>query len=223
MRRDLATWGAISPEEALRHPTWDMGAKISVDSATLMNKGLELIEASYLFEVAPERVDLVIHPQSIVHSLVDFCDGSWMAQLSVNEMVYPIQYALAYPERWASSFPRLEPQELGRLEFEPVDCERFPSVALARRALALGGSAPGVLNGANEVAVHAFLDGSIPFPAIVAKVEEVLESHRAAPVEGLEDALGWDAWGSRRAREVLACGSYTRSWRAGQEAPGRAS
>ena len=132
--RDPTTFATIRPEEALRHPTWSMGAKISVDSSTLINKGLELIEASHLFGIAPEAIDVVIHPRSLVHSLVEFRDGSWLAQLSVNDMIFPIQYALAYPQRWANDFPRLDLAELGTLEFLPLDNRRFPAVELARAA-----------------------------------------------------------------------------------------
>ncbi len=202
--RDRSTWDAIRPEEALAHPTWEMGAKISIDSATLMNKGLEVIEASYLFALPVERIDVVIHPQSIVHSLVEYRDGSWLAQLAVNDMVIPIQYALSFPERWANRFPRLELAELARLDFEELDPERFPAVGLARRALAAGPSAPAVLNAANEVAVRSFLAGAIPFPAIVDTVAEVLDAHEPCGVGDLDEALGWDAWGRRRAEELIA-------------------
>lgn len=201
--REISSWGEIGPEEALRHPTWRMGAKISIDSATLMNKGLELIEAHHLFDVPPDRIEVVVHPQSIVHSLVEYRDGSWLAQMSVNDMIFPIQYALSYPDRWENEFDRLEPHELGRLDFEPVDSSRFPSVGLARSTLSMGDSAPAVLNAANEVAVHAFLEGKIPFPAIVSSTEKVLESHDPGPIASLEDALQYDAWGRRRARELL--------------------
>jgi 1-deoxy-D-xylulose-5-phosphate reductoisomerase len=201
--REISSWGEIGPEEALRHPTWRMGAKISIDSATLMNKGLELIEAHHLFDVPPDRIEVVVHPQSIVHSLVEYRDGSWLAQMSVNDMIFPIQYALSYPDRWENEFDRLEPHELGRLDFEPVDSSRFPSVRLARSTLSMGDSAPAVLNAANEVAVHAFLEGKIPFPAIVSSTEKVLESHDPGPIASLEDALQYDAWGRRRARELL--------------------
>jgi len=201
--RDLATWNEIDREQALAHPTWEMGAKISIDSATLMNKGLELIEASHLFDLEAERIDVVVHPQSIVHSLVEFCDGSWIAQLAVNEMVFPIQYALAYPDRWDNDFPRLEPEALGRLDFEPLDRRKFPAVDLAREALGMGDSGPAVLNAANEVAVHAFLEDRIPFVRIVPLVTEVLRSHRSETVDSLEDALAWDRWGRRRAEELL--------------------
>ena len=207
--REPSTWNDIDPEEALAHPTWQMGAKISIDSATLMNKGLELIEASHLFDIPADRIDVVIHPQSIVHSLVEFCDGSWIAQLSVNEMIFPIQYALAYPDRWQNEFRRLEPEQLGRLEFEPLDEERFPAVALAREALSLGDSGPAVLNAANEVAVYAFLEGRIPFVQIVPLVAQVLRSHRPAALSSLEDALSWDRRGREQAEEILAAGAGT--------------
>jgi 1-deoxy-D-xylulose-5-phosphate reductoisomerase len=203
-QRDAATFASITPAEALAHPTWKMGAKITVDSATMMNKGLELIEASHLFGVPPERIEVVVHPQSLVHSLVEYCDGSWLAQLSVNDMVFPVQYALSWPERWGNSFPRLAPAELGRLDFHAVDGEKFPTVDLARRALGAGDSAPAVLNGANEVAVEAFLAGRTSFPAIAGTVARVLDGHAAQRVGSLDDALAWDDWGRRRAAEVLA-------------------
>ncbi|HXT22681.1 MAG TPA: 1-deoxy-D-xylulose-5-phosphate reductoisomerase [Thermoanaerobaculia bacterium] len=203
-QRDGATFATIAPAEALAHPTWKMGAKITVDSATLMNKGLELIEAHYLFAVHPDRIEVVVHPQSLVHSLVEFCDGSWLAQLSVNDMVFPVQYALSYPERWGNDFPRLSPAELGRLDFHAVDEAKFPTVGLARRALLAGDSAPAVLNGANEAAVETFLAGRAGFPSIAATVAAVLDEHAAQPVANLDDALAWDDWGRRRAGELLA-------------------
>jgi 1-deoxy-D-xylulose-5-phosphate reductoisomerase len=201
--RDLASWHEIDREQALAHPTWEMGAKISIDSATLMNKGLELIEASHLFELPAERIDAVVHPQSIVHSLVEFCDGSWIAQLSVNEMVFPIQYALAYPDRWDNDFPRLEPEQLGQLDFEPLDHQKFPAVDLAREAMAMGDSGPAVLNAANEIAVHAFLEDRIPFMRVVPLVQEALRTHEATKVATLDEALAWDRWGRQKAEELL--------------------
>jgi 1-deoxy-D-xylulose-5-phosphate reductoisomerase len=204
LHRDPASWDTIRPEEALRHPTWSMGAKITIDSATLMNKGLELIEASHLFGLGPERIDVVVHPQSIVHSLVEYRDGSWIAQLARNDMALPIQYALSLPERWENAFPRLDLAALGALTFLPLDDRRFPSVRMARQALSSGESAPAVLNAANEEAVHAFLSGRLPFPAIFDTVAEVLDAHVAVAVTTLADALSWDDWGRRRAREVLA-------------------
>jgi 1-deoxy-D-xylulose-5-phosphate reductoisomerase len=204
LRRDRATFDTIRPEEALKHPTWSMGAKITVDSATLVNKGLELIEAHWLFGVPAERIEVVVHPQSIVHSLVEWRDGSWIAQLAPNDMIFPIQYALAYPDRWANRFARLEPSRLGSLDFLPLDRAAFPAVDLARAALAAGDSAPAVFNAANEVAVHAFLDGRLSFPRIVGTVEAVLARHRPAPVESLDEALGWDAWGRAEATAEVA-------------------
>ena len=201
--RPLSSWAAITPADALRHPTWSMGAKITVDSATLMNKGLELIEACHLFRIEPERVGVVVHPRSIVHSLVEFRDGSWLAQLAPNDMVFPIQYALSYPERWDNEFPPLDPETLGALIFEPLDRERFPAVDLARAAFRAGESGPAVLNAANEVAVHAFLEGRCPFTAIVPTAERVLTAHTPAAIANLEDALAWDEWGRARAREEL--------------------
>ena len=207
LRRDAATFDAIRPAEALKHPTWSMGAKISIDSATLMNKGLELIEATHLFALPASAIDVVVHPQSILHSFVEYRDGSWLAQLSVNDMIFPIQYALAWPERWANDFPRLPLESLGALELEPLDEARFPAVGLARRALAANSSAPAVLNAANEVAVGAFLEGRISFPRIVAVVDAVLDAQSAEADTGLPDiatALAWDNWGRVRAGERVA-------------------
>ena len=174
-RKHQGSLDAVTRAEALAHPTWEMGAKISVDSATLMNKGLELIEATHLFGVDESRIDVVVHPQSIVHSLVEFCDGSWLAQMSYNDMVFPVQYALAYPERWGNDFPRLRLDTLGQLDFGPVDHDRFPAIRLARRALSLGDSGPVVFNAANEIAVHAFLEGEIRFTKIFEVVHQLLD------------------------------------------------
>lgn len=204
LHREADTFAAIRPEEALRHPTWSMGAKITIDSATLMNKGLELIEASHLFGFGPERIDVVVHPQSIVHSFVEYRDGSWLAQLARNDMALPIQYALSLPERWENSFPRLDLPALGGLTFLALDDRRFPSVRMARQALAAGESAPAVLNAANEEAVHAFLAGRLPFPGIFDTVAEVLDQHAPKAVSSLEEALAWDRWGRERASVVLA-------------------
>ncbi len=168
-----------------------------------MNKGLELIEASHLFGIPPQDIAVVVHPQSIVHSLVEFCDGSWIAQLSVNEMIFPIQYALAYPERWENEFPRLEPERLGRLDFEPVDAARFPAIDLARESAAMGASGPAVLNAANEIAVRAFLERRIGFSRIVPLIAEVLRQHTPAAIGTLEEALAWDRWGRRRAARLV--------------------
>jgi 1-deoxy-D-xylulose-5-phosphate reductoisomerase len=206
------TWEAAriaraTPAEALAHPNWDMGPKITIDSATLMNKGLEVIEARWLFDVPPERVDVVVHPQSIVHSLVEFVDGQVLAQLSVPDMRAPIALALSHPERLPLDLPRLDLAALGRLEFEAPDRKRFPCLDLAWAALGGGESAPAVLNAANEVAVRAFLDGRIPFPAIAATNEAVLDSHLArgaGSVAELGDVLEADAWARARAGQELA-------------------
>lgn len=202
--RDLATFPAITAAEAVQHPTWAMGPKISVDSATLVNKALELIEAHHLFGVPPARLDAVIHPQSIVHSLVEWRDGHWIAQLAPNDMVHPIGYALAYPERWETPFPRLEPERLGQLEFHPVEPARYPALRLGRAALEAGGSAPAVFNAANEVAVQAFLAGEIPFPAIPALLETMLERHKPRPLASLEEALEVDSRARQEARALLS-------------------
>jgi 1-deoxy-D-xylulose-5-phosphate reductoisomerase len=199
-------------EEALDHPNWDMGPKITIDSATLMNKGLEVIEARWLFDVTPERIEVVVHPQSIVHSLVEFNDTSVLAQLGLPDMRVPIAVALAHPERLPLELPRLDLARVGRLDFEPPDLERFPCLDLAFRALrpaARGGSeaAPAVLNAANEVAVAAFLAGEIPFPAIAAIDAAVLAAHEAEAagrvVEDLAAVRRADAWARERARAEL--------------------
>ncbi|MGH9381974.1 MAG: 1-deoxy-D-xylulose-5-phosphate reductoisomerase [Thermoanaerobaculia bacterium] len=196
-------FAGITPGEALAHPTWQMGPRITVDSATLMNKGFEVIEAVHLFGLPLERVDVVVHPQSQVHALVEYSDGTWLAQLAPNDMVFPVQYALGWPERWASPFERLEPSRLGRLDFEPVDEQRFPALRLAREAFRLGPSGPAVLNAADEIAVEAFLAERLPFSAIPGLVAAVLEDHQPGPVDDLEGALAWDRWGRQRARELL--------------------
>ncbi|HVS12504.1 MAG TPA: 1-deoxy-D-xylulose-5-phosphate reductoisomerase [Thermoanaerobaculia bacterium] len=200
LERPLSSWDQVRPEEALAHPTWSMGPKISVDSATLMNKGLELIEAAILFGVAEERIEVVIHPQSLVHSLVEFCDGSWIAQLGPRDMCLAIQYALTHPERWTAP-ARLTLAEIGALEFRPLDPQRFPSVGLARRAAREGGSVPAVLSAANEVAVEAFLAGRLPFTAIVPTVTAVLDGHQRATPGSIDEVLEWDRWARRAAAE----------------------
>jgi 1-deoxy-D-xylulose-5-phosphate reductoisomerase len=201
--RAKESFDGITREEALRHPTWSMGPKITIDSATLMNKGLEVIEAHWLFGVPPAQVEVLIHPQSIVHSMVEFVDGTVLAQLGVTDMRLPIQYALSYPERWAAAIPGMDFSRGMRLEFELPDHERFPCLGLAYRALERGGSATAVLNAANEEAVAAFLDGRIPFNAIPESVHEVLDDHPSAAVSRLEEVLEADAWARERSREAL--------------------
>jgi len=198
-RADPATLDSVTPEQALNHPTWSMGKKISIDSATLMNKALELIEAHWLFGVDPSRIDVLIHPQSAVHALVELNDGSVIAQLSAADMRLPILHALCWPERPDLGLPRLDLAAIGRLDFLPVDPGRFPAPDLARRALVLGGTAPAALAAADEVLVAAFLDRRIPFTAIVPLAEKVLAAHQPRPVDSLEAALAAD----REARETV--------------------
>jgi 1-deoxy-D-xylulose-5-phosphate reductoisomerase len=199
---------AASVEQALRHPNWDMGPKITIDSATLMNKGLEVVEARWLFDVPPERVDVLVHPQSIVHSLVEFVDGSVLAQLGLPDMRVPIAVALAHPERLPLDLDRLDLAAIGELRFEVPDRKRFPCLDLAYAALATSEAAPAVLNAANEVSVAAFLAGRIRFPAIAAANAAVLEAHAAQPgraaLRDLDDAREADGWARTRASEWLA-------------------
>jgi 1-deoxy-D-xylulose-5-phosphate reductoisomerase len=192
---------AVTPDEACAHPNWVMGRKISVDSATMMNKGLEVIEARWLFDLPPEDIDVVIHPQSIVHSLVEYVDGSLIAQLSNPDMRVPIAHALAYPQRIASGARRLDLAAMKHLSFEPPDHQRFPCLQLAYEALRAGGSAPAVLNAANEVAVEAFLAGRLPFTAIARVIEHTLRSTGVAPAENLDEILAVDALARRAAGE----------------------
>jgi 1-deoxy-D-xylulose-5-phosphate reductoisomerase len=202
LNRDLATFDDISIEAALAHPTWRMGSKISIDSATMMNKGLEVIEAHHLFDVHVDRIDITIHPQSLVHSMVEYVDGSIIAQLSTTDMKFPIQYALFYPDRLPAPFARLDLAKMRTLEFLPVEPRRFPAVELAYAASRAGGSMPAVLNAANEIAVERFLAGELPFTAIVDMVRRVLDRHAGAvqPIGTVEDALHWDQWARNEAR-----------------------
>jgi 1-deoxy-D-xylulose-5-phosphate reductoisomerase len=190
----------VSPEEALQHPTWAMGGKITIDSATLMNKGLELIEAHHLFGTSYDRIDVVVHPQSIVHSYVLLCDGAALAHLGHPDMRVPISYALHYPDRVDVPMRPLDLAEVGALTFEPVDTDAFPALRLAREAAAAGGTAPCVLNAANEVAVHAFLDGRLSFLGIPAVIEAALERLPPGPVRAFESLYDAD----REARAVAA-------------------
>ncbi len=177
---------AVTPAQALAHPTWDMGPKVTIDSATLMNKGLELIEACRLFGLPPSQVDVVIHPQSIVHSMVEFTDGSVLAQLGQPDMRLPIQYALTYPRRRPGTLPPFDFTKLHTLEFIPPDHERFPALRLARQAMAAGGTMTAVYNAANEVAVQAFCNGTVAFTDIPAVVERTLQAHAPLPADRLE-------------------------------------
>ncbi|HEY2946430.1 MAG TPA: 1-deoxy-D-xylulose-5-phosphate reductoisomerase, partial [Vicinamibacteria bacterium] len=187
--RARESFDRVTPAEALAHPTWSMGRKITIDSATLMNKGLEVIEARWLFGVSADRVEVLIHPQSVVHSMVEFVDGTVLAQLGVTDMRLPIQYALSYPERWEAAIPGIDFSHGLRLEFEAPDHDRFPCLGLAYRALEGGGSLPAVLNAANEEAVAAFLDGRIAFPAIPEAIREVMDDHPPRAVATLDEVL----------------------------------
>jgi len=193
-RPDLA---GVTPADALRHPTWRMGPKVTIDSATLMNKGLEVIEARWLFAVRREQIAVVVHPQSVVHSMVEFVDGSIIAQLGITDMRLPIQYAFSYPERWVSPLPPLDLTRHSRLDFEPPDTARFPCLDLAFRALEGDSGLPIVLNAANEVAVAAFLDQLIPFSAIgelIRRAMDHYETDGVRPVESLADVRTIDEW-----------------------------
>jgi 1-deoxy-D-xylulose-5-phosphate reductoisomerase len=201
--RSRESFEAITREEALCHPTWSMGRKITIDSATLMNKGLEVIEAHWLFGLPAQRVEVLVHPQSVVHSMVEFVDGTVLAQLGVTDMRLPIQYALSHPEKWEAAIPGMDFTRTARLDFEAPDRARFPCLDLAYRALAGGSSLPAVLNAANEEAVAAFLDGRVPFTAIPQSIAEVLDAHQPAPLTGLDDVLAADAWARRQSRETL--------------------
>jgi 1-deoxy-D-xylulose-5-phosphate reductoisomerase len=205
--RTASQLAAVTPREALEHPTWRMGRKITVDSATLMNKGLEVIEAHHLFGVAREKIDVVVHPQSIVHSLVEYVDGSLVCQMSRTDMRHPIQYALTWPDRWATPLPGLDLQSLGALSFQPPDRTTFRCLDLGYAALAAGGTVPAVLNAANEVAVAAFLDSRLGFLDIPAVIESVMARHRPEPPRSLEAVLAADVWARAAAEEAVASGA----------------
>ena len=192
-------FAAITVERALKHPSWVMGRKITIDSATLFNKGLEMIEARWLFDIEMARVAVVVHPQSVVHSMVEFVDGSMLAQLSTPDMCLPIQYALTYPDRAASERVQTHLARLGHLTFEEPDPDRFPALELARRAGELGGTLPAVLNAANEIAVEAFVNRQINFPQISAIVRRTMDRHRPVSHPDLQQILDADAWARTQA------------------------
>ena len=198
-----AAFASVTVEDALRHPTWKMGPKITIDSATLMNKGLEIIEARWLFDVAPDRVQVVIHPQSIVHSMVEYVDGAVIAQLGVADMGVPILYALAYPERRPTPGARLDLPRVGQLTFFEPDVEKFPCLGLARAALEQGGSAPVVLNAANEVAVAAFLDRRIAFTRIAELIERALNTIGHREPKAVDDCVAIDAEARRLVHALI--------------------
>jgi len=192
----------VSAEEALRHPTWRMGRKITIDSATLMNKGLEVIEAHWLFGVRADQIDVLIHPQSVVHSMVELTDGSIIAQLGVTDMQLPIQYAFSYPERWAAPLPPLDLAAAGRLDFDVPDTRAFPCLRLAYRALEAERSLPVVLNAANEIVVARFLEGRLGFPSIAHVIEETMSAHQPAEVTSLASVRNVDQWAREYSQEL---------------------
>jgi 1-deoxy-D-xylulose-5-phosphate reductoisomerase len=201
---------AVTPEAALRHPNWSMGPKITIDSATLMNKGLEVIEAHWLFGVPVERISVHIHPESIIHSMVEYVDGSVIAQMGMPDMKTPIAYALAYPERLPLASPRLDLFRLQKLSFYPPDEEKFPCLRLAFDACRKGSTMPAVLNAANEIAVHAFLKNTIGFYDIPRLIEEVMSSHNPCAKPDLEAILQADAWAREEASKIIiASGAKT--------------
>jgi 1-deoxy-D-xylulose-5-phosphate reductoisomerase len=194
----------VTPAQALAHPTWNMGAKISIDSSTLMNKGLEVIEAHHLFSMPYEKIEVVVQPQSAIHSMVEFIDGSVKAHLGTTDMRIPIQFALSYPDRWESPVAPLDFRTLGSLEFDSPDMETFKCLALARAAGAQGGTLPCVMNAANEVAVAAFLREELSYLGIAECVEAVMDSHTPEQVHSLEQLENWDAWSRRISSEWIA-------------------
>jgi 1-deoxy-D-xylulose-5-phosphate reductoisomerase len=201
--KSLAEMEEVTPEQAVAHPNWSMGAKISVDCATLMNKGLELIEAYHLFPLEADRFDVVIHPQSVVHSLVEYIDGSVLAQLGSPDMRIPIAYALAYPQRMETPCERLDLVKIGSLDFEEPDLERFPALALAKAALREGGAKPAILNAANEVAVASFLDRRLAFLDIARIARDTLDSYDPPPPASLDEVLEVDGEARRRALDII--------------------
>lgn len=193
----------VKPERALKHPNWKMGAKITIDSATLMNKGLEVIEARWLFDIEPARIDVLVHRESIIHSLVEYNDGSVMAQLGLPDMRTPISYAMQYPERIPLELPALDLAEVGTLTFHRPDTDRFPCLALGYEAVRAGGTMPAILNAANEVAVAAYLHEGIRFGDIPQVIRSTMEAHKTRELRSLEDALEADAWGRQKASALV--------------------
>ena len=194
---------AVTPEQALNHPTWKMGKRITIDSATLMNKGFEVIEACWLFDFPPKDVEVVVHPESKVHALVEYLDGSVIAQVCATDMRMPIQYAMTYPERAAAPVPRLDWTQAAQWNFEPPDFQKFPLLRMAYGAISAGGSATATLNAADEIAVEAFLAGNIPFPGIAATVAECLEQVPARPLTSVAELLELDRESRRVAKQVI--------------------
>lgn len=201
-RERKSSLSTVTVKEALRHPKWRMGPKITIDSATLMNKGLEVVEAANLFHLDVERIEVLIHPEAVVHALVEFVDGSHLAQLAVTDMKIPIQYALSFPERLNHIFPTLDLVKVGRLHFSKPDRRRFPCLDLGYEAKKIGGTLPTVLNGANEVGVESFLEGKIHFLGIPRTIERVMKKHKVKQNPSLADILATDRWARREAAEI---------------------
>jgi 1-deoxy-D-xylulose-5-phosphate reductoisomerase len=199
-REELAT---VTPSAALRHPPWSMGKKISIDSATLMNKGLEVIEAFWLFDLPLEKIDVIIHPQSIIHAMVKFVDGSVIAHMSMPDMKGPISYALSYPARYENVLPVLDLSKIRELTFEDPDMDKYPSLNLTYDALKTGGTMPCVLNAANEVAVEAFLDEKIPFTEITNIVDRTMTDHNVSEGRSIDEVLSSSEWAKQRAGEFV--------------------
>jgi 1-deoxy-D-xylulose-5-phosphate reductoisomerase len=193
----------VTPAQALKHPNWEMGKKISIDSATLMNKGLEMIEAKWLFDLSIDQINIVIHPQSIIHSMVEYRDGSIMAQMGIPDMIIPISYALSFPHHLPTTLPQLKLDEIGGLSFEKPDPSRFSCLSLAFRALETGGSLPAVMNGANEIAVESFLQGRIGFLQIPELIEKTMEAHNIFSLDTIEKVIEADAWAREKAGAIL--------------------
>ena len=202
----IGEFSGITVEQALKHPSWVMGRKITIDSATMFNKGLEMIEARWLFDIPMPQVDVIVHPQSVVHSMVEFVDGSILSQLSTPDMCLPIQYALTWPSRAASDRVQTDFAALGRLDFEAPDLAKFPALGQARRAGEVGGTLPAVLNAANEVAVDAFCDGHTSFVGIAESVTEVMDRHQVNEYPSLDEILQADQWARETARDVIGLG-----------------
>ncbi|HYT50395.1 MAG TPA: 1-deoxy-D-xylulose-5-phosphate reductoisomerase, partial [Pyrinomonadaceae bacterium] len=201
--KDKAAMSSATVAEAMKHPTWNMGAKITIDSATLMNKGLEVIEAHWLFGFSADEINIVVHPESVVHSMIEMIDGSVIAQMGVTDMRHAIQYALTYPERCPSELAPLDLTKLSSLHFEEPDVERFPCVSLAYRALQTGGTLPAAMNAANEEAVHAFIDERISLSDIPLIIRAIMDDHKASPVKVLDDVLNADRSARQLARRII--------------------
>ncbi|MDH4028646.1 MAG: 1-deoxy-D-xylulose-5-phosphate reductoisomerase, partial [Nitrospirota bacterium] len=203
LRKSAAELRTVTPSDALKHPNWDMGRKITIDSATLMNKGLEVIEAYWLFDVPLEKIGVVLHPQSIIHSMVEFIDGSVIAQMSVPDMKGPISYALSYPQRFGNVLPPLRLSEIRELTFEEPDTDKYRSLPLTFDALRAGGTMPCVLNAANEAAVEAFLDGRIMFTDIYRVVSDTMAVHSVLKGESIEEVISASGWARQKAGEII--------------------